>query len=63
MREYIQYILYLFYEQVDQTPDSLAVVADDVALTYRELNERANRCDMHITVNLILLHSTTYLNP
>ncbi|OKP97904.1 non-ribosomal peptide synthetase [Paenibacillus sp. P46E] len=32
----------LFEEQVDRTPDLLAVVCGDQALTYKELNEQAN---------------------
>ena len=34
---------HLFEEQVARTPDSRAVVFQDLALTYRELNRRANR--------------------
>lgn len=39
---------HLFEEQVQRTPDSQAVVFQDQALTYRELNRRANRlaCDL-----------------
>ena len=33
----------LFEEQVSKTPDSIAIVACDKKLTYRELNEQANR--------------------
>ena len=33
----------LFEAQVEQTPDALAVVFEDVQLTYRELNRRANQ--------------------
>lgn len=33
----------LFEEQVEKTPDKIAVVACDKTLTYRELNEEANR--------------------
>ncbi|PFO64635.1 non-ribosomal peptide synthetase, partial [Bacillus cereus] len=33
----------LFEEQVERTPDHLAVVFEDQQLTYRELNERANQ--------------------
>lgn len=33
----------LFEEQVENTPDNLAVICEDEQLTYRELNERANQ--------------------
>jgi amino acid adenylation domain-containing protein len=33
----------LFEEQVERTPDAVAVVFEDEQLTYRELNERSNR--------------------
>ena len=33
----------LFEEQVDRTPDAVAVVFEDEQLTYRELNHRANQ--------------------
>ena len=33
----------LFEEQVEKTPDNIAVVFEDVQLTYRELNEKANQ--------------------
>ncbi|ATH92008.1 non-ribosomal peptide synthetase [Bacillus glycinifermentans] len=33
----------LFEEQVERTPDRIAVVLEDQQLTYRELNEKANR--------------------
>ena len=33
----------LFEEQVDRTPDSIAVIYGDEQLTYRELNEHANQ--------------------
>jgi amino acid adenylation domain-containing protein/non-ribosomal peptide synthase protein (TIGR01720 family) len=44
---YIEYpkdktIVDLFEEQVDKTPDNIAVVYDKQKLTYRELNEKAN---------------------
>ncbi|MBP7654186.1 amino acid adenylation domain-containing protein, partial [Candidatus Dependentiae bacterium] len=35
-------IIELFEEQAAKTPDNIAVVFDDIKLTYRELNERAN---------------------
>ncbi|WP_193197381.1 non-ribosomal peptide synthetase [Nostoc sp. MG11] len=33
----------VFEEQVEQTPESVAVVYEDESLTYRELNDRANQ--------------------
>ena len=33
----------LFEEQVERTPNAVAVVFERQQLTYRELNERANR--------------------
>lgn len=33
----------LFEEQVERTPDKTAIVACDKTLTYREVNEEANR--------------------
>lgn len=35
-------IVQLFEEQVEKTPDNIAVVFEDQKLTYRELNEKAN---------------------
>jgi amino acid adenylation domain-containing protein len=36
-------IIDLFEEQVEKTPDNIAVIYEDKRLTYRELNEEANR--------------------
>ncbi|WP_244290021.1 amino acid adenylation domain-containing protein [Flavobacterium resistens] len=36
-------IIDLFEEQVDKTPDNIAVVFEEVQLTYKELNEKANQ--------------------
>ncbi len=33
----------VFQEEVEQTPDAIAVVYEDESLTYRELNDRANQ--------------------
>ena len=38
----------LFEEQVERTPDAVAVVFEDQELTYRELNERANQLAHHL---------------
>ncbi len=38
----------LFEEQVERTPDNIAAVFDDVELTYRELNRRANCVAAHL---------------
>jgi amino acid adenylation domain-containing protein len=49
-REYPRHLCVqrLFEAQVEQTPDALAVVFQDESLTYRELNERANRLAHHL---------------
>ncbi|SMO94314.1 amino acid adenylation domain-containing protein, partial [Flavobacterium resistens] len=36
-------IIDLFEEQVDKTPDNIAVVFEEVQLTYKQLNEKANQ--------------------
>ena len=38
----------LFAEQAARTPDAVAVAFDDASLTYRELDERANRLAHHL---------------
>jgi amino acid adenylation domain-containing protein len=40
----------LFEEQVERTPDTVAVVFEDQQLTYRELNSRANQLARHLRV-------------
>jgi amino acid adenylation domain-containing protein len=40
----------LFEEQVEKTPDAIAVKFEDQELTYRELNERANQVAHHLDV-------------
>ncbi len=43
-----QCIHQLFEEQVERTPDAVAVVFEDRQLTYRELNQRANQLARHL---------------
>jgi non-ribosomal peptide synthetase component F len=38
-----KFIHELFEEQVERTPDAVAVVVEDLRLKYRELNQRANQ--------------------
>ncbi|MGB7290980.1 MAG: amino acid adenylation domain-containing protein [Thermodesulfobacteriota bacterium] len=38
----------LFEEQVERAPESIAVVFEDQELTYRELNQRANKLARHL---------------
>ncbi|MBD2510747.1 amino acid adenylation domain-containing protein [Nostoc muscorum FACHB-395] len=38
----------LFEEQVERSPDAIAVVFEEEQLTYRELNQRANRIAHHL---------------
>ncbi|WP_133054857.1 non-ribosomal peptide synthetase, partial [Niastella populi] len=44
-------IIDLFEEQVAMTPDNIAVVFEDTALTYRELNERSNQLAYYLREN------------
>ncbi|WP_309475907.1 non-ribosomal peptide synthase/polyketide synthase [Pseudomonas sp. B21-028] len=41
----------LFQAQVERTPEAVAVVHDDVSLSYRELNQRANQLAHHLRGN------------
>jgi amino acid adenylation domain-containing protein len=42
-------IVDLFQEQALETPDHIALIQDDLNLTYRDLNEQANRLAAYIT--------------
>ena len=44
-------IVQLFEEQVEKTPDNIAVVFEDQKLTYRELNEKANSLAHYLVAN------------
>lgn len=44
-------IVDLFEEQVEKTPDNIAVVFEDQQLTYRELNEKANQLARYLIKN------------
>ena len=41
----------LFEEQVEKTPDNIAVVFENQSLTYRELNEKANQLARYLVQN------------
>jgi amino acid adenylation domain-containing protein/non-ribosomal peptide synthase protein (TIGR01720 family) len=41
----------LFEEQVEKTPDNIALVYEEVELTYRELNEKANQLAHYLVKN------------
>ncbi len=43
-----QCIPQMFEEQVERTPDAVALVFEDIELTYRELNDRANQLAHHL---------------
>ena len=38
----------LFEQQVEKTPDNIALIYDDTILTYRELDQKANRLAMYL---------------
>ena len=46
-------ITQLFEEQVEKTPDNIAVVFEDQKLTYRELNQRANSLANYLRIQKI----------
>ncbi|WP_163996532.1 non-ribosomal peptide synthase/polyketide synthase [Pyxidicoccus caerfyrddinensis] len=39
---------HVFHQQVERAPDALAVVTDDVSLTYRQLQQRARQLGAHL---------------
>ena len=51
-------IHHLFEEQVEKTPDDVAVVFEDKQLTYRELNRRANKFAHYIKSKYKQLYKT-----
>ncbi|MBT8407959.1 MAG: AMP-binding protein, partial [Deltaproteobacteria bacterium] len=42
-------LVHLFEEQVERSPDSIAVIYEDLNLTYKELNQRANQLAHHLS--------------
>ncbi|MCP4180513.1 MAG: amino acid adenylation domain-containing protein [bacterium] len=48
---YDKTIIDLFEEQVVKTPQKIAVVFDDIQLTYKELNEKANIVGQYLRIN------------
>ena len=50
-------IVDLFEEQVERTPDNVAVVFEDKQLTYRELNEKANQLANYLIAQGIKPHT------
>ncbi len=44
-------IVDLFEDQVEKTPDNIAVVFEEQKLTYKELNEKANSLARYLTLN------------
>ncbi|MCL9807005.1 amino acid adenylation domain-containing protein [Flavobacterium amniphilum] len=44
----------LFEEQVEKTPDAIAVIFEELQLTYRELNEQANQLGHYLRENHII---------
>lgn len=50
-------IVDLFEEQVEKTPDNIAVVFENQKLTYRELNEKANQLARHLIEQGVTPHT------
>ncbi len=55
-------IVTLFEEQVNITPDKIAVACKDTQLTYRQLNEKSNQLATHIRMQY-QLRTNSVLNP
>ncbi len=51
----------LFEEQVEKTPNNIAVVYEDTQLTYRELNNQANRLAAYLINNYRINHDQLIL--
>ncbi|WP_298776765.1 AMP-binding protein, partial [uncultured Shewanella sp.] len=47
----------LFEAQVEKTPDNIALVFEEVSLTYQALNERANQLAHHIRAQYQAQHN------
>ncbi|MFV8347164.1 AMP-binding protein [Flavobacterium sp. ZB4P13] len=47
-------IIDLFEEQVEKTPDNIAIVFKDVKLTYNELNEKTNQLGSYLRENYLV---------
>lgn len=54
-------IIQLFEEQVEKTPDNIAVVFEDQKLTYKELNEKANSLAYYLKKNGLKKHNIVSL--
>ena len=51
-------IVDLFEEQVEKTPDNIAIVFEDQKLTYKELNEKANQLARFLIANNVKIGDT-----
>ncbi len=47
-------IVDMFEEQVEKTPNNIAIIYDDVKLSYRELNEKSNKVGHYLIENQII---------